>query len=224
MKITSTFLSRFIQSTLVAKFRAGTSYMFNRHLLVTNLAISAGLSATGDSLEQNYEMVKSSERQYDLRRTFNMSVTGVTIGAVCHYWYIWLDKFLPGRTLKIACKKMLMDQIICSPVTISTFFVTLAIVERSSADEFADELRSKSWRLYLAEWVIWPPAQLINFFFLPTRYRVLYDNTISLGYDVYTSYVKHEIPTEHSHDKKRHSVSDAPSLQSLTSESQVPIL
>lgn len=37
---------------------------------------------------------------------------------------------------------------------------------------------------------------MINFFFLPLRYRVLYDNTISLGYDVYTSYVKHEIPTE----------------------------
>lgn len=93
---------------------------------------------------------------------------------------------------------MLIDQIICSPVTIGTFFVTLAIVEKSSADEFLEELRSKSWRLYLAEWVIWPPAQMINFFFLPLRYRVLYDNTISLGYDVYTSYVKHEIPTESS--------------------------
>lgn len=74
--------------------------------------------------------------------------------------------------------------------------MTLAVVERSSADEFLDELKSKSWRLYLAEWVIWPPAQMINFFFLPLRYRVLYDNTVSLGYDVYTSYVKHEIPTD----------------------------
>lgn len=90
---------------------------------------------------------------------------------------------------------MLVDQIICSPITIGTFFITLAVVERNSADEFLEELRSKSWRLYLAEWVIWPPAQIINFFFLPLRFRVLYDNTISLGYDVYTSYVKNEIPT-----------------------------
>ena len=89
---------------------------------------------------------------------------------------------------------MLLDQIICSPLTIGTFFVTLAVVEKASADEFLEELRDKSWRLYLAEWVIWPPAQMINFFFLPLKYRVLYDNTISLGYDVYTSYVKHEIP------------------------------
>jgi len=91
---------------------------------------------------------------------------------------------------------MLLDQVIGSPISIGAFFVTLAIVERSSADEFLEELKSKSWRLYLAEWVVWPPAQLINFFFLPLRYRLLYDNTISLGYDVYTSYVKNEIHTE----------------------------
>ena len=24
-------------------------------------------------------------------------------------------------------------------------------------------------RLYLAEWIIWPPAQFFNFYFLPTR-------------------------------------------------------
>jgi protein Mpv17 len=43
---------------------------------------------------------------------------------------------------------------------------------------------------------VWPPAQVINFYLLPTRFRVLYDNTISLGYDVYTSYVAHEIPLQ----------------------------
>lgn len=54
------------------------------------------------------------------------------------------------------------------------------------------EIKSKAWRLYAAECVIWPPAQVINFCWLPTRFRVLYDNVISLGYDVYTSYVKHD--------------------------------
>jgi hypothetical protein len=26
-------------------------------------------------------------------------------------------------------------------------------------------------RLYLAEWIIWPPAQFFNFYFLPTRLK-----------------------------------------------------
>jgi protein Mpv17 len=105
---------------------------------------------------------------------------------------------------------VIIDQLICSPATIGTFFVTLAIIEKSSADEFLAGFKEKSWRLYLAEWVIWPPAQMINFYILPTKYRVLYDNTISLGYDVYTSYVYNEIPTP------------SPSSSTIKSSNNVP--
>ena len=59
-----------------------------------------------------------------------------------------------------------------------------------------DEFKEKCIQLYIAEWVVWTPAQLINFYFLPTRYRVLYDNTISLFYDSYTSYLANEIQTK----------------------------
>ena len=48
-------------------------------------------------------------------------------------------------------------------------------------------------RLYAAEWLVWPPAQLVNFRFLPTRFRVVFDNVVSLGFDVYTSRVKHQV-------------------------------
>ena len=33
--------------------------------------------------------------------------------------------------------------------------------------------------------------QFFNFYFLPTRYRVAFDNVVSLGFDTYTSHVKH---------------------------------
>lgn len=117
---------------------------------------------------------------------------------------------MPGRNLKIVLKKVFWDQMICSPIVISTFFITLGVLEKSSREEVVAEIKSKAWKLYagtllhlfylfcidrinfiLAEWVVWPPAQIINFYWLPNKYRVLYDNTISLGYDVYTSKVKH---------------------------------
>lgn len=73
-----------------------------------------------------------------------------------------------------------------------SFFATVAIFEENPIENFTDEVRDKFWTLYKAEWVVWPPAQLINFYFLPTKYRVMYDNAISLGYDIYTSHVKHD--------------------------------
>ena len=61
-------------------------------------------------------------------------------------------------------------------------------------DEFGMSYRHAAFiglHLYMVEWVVWPPAQFFNFYILPTRFRVLYDNVISLGYDMYTSHVKY---------------------------------
>ncbi|XP_072753558.1 mpv17-like protein 2 [Anoplolepis gracilipes] len=169
-----------------------------KNLLYTNVAISVSLSATGDVLEQHYEILKGEWNSWSFIRTRNMAISGMSIGVVCHYWYNFLDTRMAGRTIGVVLKKVVVDQLICSPLCISMFFLTLAMLENSSWAEFKDEVRKKAHRLYIAEWVIWPPAQVINFYFLPTRYRVLYDNMISLGYDVYTSHVKHNVQTVNS--------------------------
>lgn len=121
-----------------------------------------------------------------------MAISGMTIGIVCHHWYKFLDARISGHTIRIVLRKVIIDQLICSPLCIGIFFLTLGVLENNNLAELIDEIKKKAHRLYIAEWVIWPPAQVINFYFLPTRYRVLYDNTISLGYDVYTSHVKHD--------------------------------
>ncbi|EZA59632.1 hypothetical protein DMN91_005422 [Ooceraea biroi] len=168
-------------------------YLFSpKNLLYTNVGISITLSGTGDILEQHYEILKGEWDRWSFIRTRNMAISGLSIGIVCHYWYNFLDAKMAGRTIGIVLKKVIVDQLICSPLCISMFFLTLALLENSSLAEFKDEVRRKAHRLYIAEWVIWPPAQVVNFYFLPTRYRVLYDNTISLGYDIYTSHVKHD--------------------------------
>nr|XP_034182636.1 mpv17-like protein 2 [Osmia lignaria] len=164
----------------------------SKYLLYTNVAISISLSATGDVLEQHYEILKNEWDKWSSNRTKNMAISGMSIGIVCHYWYRYLDARLPGRTIDIVLKKVVIDQLVCSPLCISMFFLTLGILENSSWAELKAEIINKAYKLYVAEWIVWPPAQIFNFCFLPTRYRVLYDNTISLGYDVYTSHVKHD--------------------------------
>lgn len=58
---------------------------------------------------------------------------------------------------------------------------------------FKAELSQKGFEnIYIAEWLIWPPAQVINFALVPLRYRILFDNIISLGFDIYSPYVKYK--------------------------------
>lgn len=60
---------------------------------------------------------------------------------------------LPGRSFKIVAKKVLVDQIIASPIVIFLFFATLGVMRRESLNETADEIRHKFIRLYKAEWI-----------------------------------------------------------------------
>lgn len=162
----------------------------DKFLLYTNVSISVSLSALGDSIEQGYEIYTGHESGFDRKRTLLMAFSGAAVGVLCHNWYKILDKMIVGKTVDMVIKKLMLDQLIFSPIMLVTFFGSIALFEEKPLDNFKEEVRNKFILLYRAEWLVWPPAQVINFYFLPTRFRVLYDNTISLGYDVYTSQVK----------------------------------
>lgn len=166
----------------------------DKYLLYTNVTISISLSALGDGIEQSYEIYTKEQEKYDIKRNMHMAFSGAAVGILCHQWYKVLDKFIVGKTVDMVIKKLVLDQLVFSPIMIITFFGSLAILEDNPMENFKEEVRDKFITLYRAEWMVWPPAQVINFYFLPTRFRVLYDNTISLGYDIYTSQVKHGKP------------------------------
>ncbi|XP_075979040.1 mpv17-like protein 2 [Anticarsia gemmatalis] len=180
------------KSTQMSKCKKIVDLAFSdKYLFYTNVSISVSLSALGDALEQGYEIYTGEENKFDAKRTVHMGCSGAAVGILCHHWYKILDRFIIGRTVDMVAKKLALDQLVFSPIMIVTFFGSVALFEENPMENFKEEVRDKFITLYRAEWMVWPPAQIINFFFLPTRYRVLYDNTISLGYDIYTSQVKH---------------------------------
>jgi protein Mpv17 len=200
----------------VGKFVNGV--MFGKgNLLLTNSLISTGMGALGDFIQQHYDiatesaMCKKSEGvktkepvKYDWIRTGHMSAAGFTTGLVTHYWYILLDKKLGNvRRLGLVTKKVLLDQIFFSPVNLAVYFSTVGVCERSSIKRVFQEIKEKGMEnIYVVEWMIWPPAQYFNFLVLPLRYRILFDNVISLGFDIYSPYVKYKTELKSEKEKK----------------------
>jgi len=177
---------------------------FTRHqLLFVNCGVSVGLSGLGDLLQQRIEAgrqrgptsmaIYRSPPSVNWSRTVNMSASfGLTAGLLCHHWYRLLDNFLPGRTLKTIVFKIAWDQVLFSPICIAAcIFVSGAVFEAKSPSQIIKDTKELGTQLWLSEWFIWPPAQFVNFYFLPTKYRVIYDNLVSLFYDWYTSHLKH---------------------------------
>ena len=170
----------------------------SRYLLLTNTAITVCLSCSGDALQQHYQKIKKQRIRLDKRRSGNVALTGLLLGPFCHYWYLYLDRWFPGRTFRIIVKKLIVDQIICSPVVIGSYLAITSWFEGRRGEALKRELIEKGKTLYKADWAVWPAAQAFNFYFLPTRFRVLYDNAISFGFDCYFAHIKYG--TEHQTD------------------------
>lgn len=182
------------------------------NLFMTNVGVSFALSGLGDVIEQKLEKrnkavsglaSKPQPQQINWRRTLHMSTSfGLTSGLLCHYWYNWLDRALPGRGVRIVLQKIAWDQVLFSPVCIGSCLLVAGRLEDRSPASLLNYTVQVGGQLYLAEWIIWPPAQFVNFYFLPTRFRVLYDNIISLVYDTYTSHVKYNHQVVENFDEK----------------------
>lgn len=167
-----------------------------KYLFCTNVTLSTCLSSLGDILEQKYEILTKEQNEWDRKRTLHMGIAGTTVGIFSHYWYIFLERKLPQKSLPSVAKKIFLDQLIGTPLNIMTLLVTLHILHRKNYEEFKSDVRNRVWRLYFGELLVWTPAQFVNFYFLPLRYRVLYDNLLSLAYDVFVSYVMHDLPED----------------------------
>lgn len=76
------------------------------------------------------------------------------------------------------------------------------MIEKKSLSEINTEILPKGIALFIAELPVWPPAQYFSFFYLPTKYRGVYDNIISFGYDCLFSYVKFDTEISMSNTEK----------------------
>ncbi|XP_076008917.1 mpv17-like protein 2 [Genypterus blacodes] len=162
-----------------------------RNLLMTNTLSVGGIMALGDFLQQSRELHQGKSLVRDWRRTGCMFAVGCSMGPALHYWYTWLDRVYVGTALKTVGKKVLVDQAVASPVFGVWFFVGMSVTEGHTLLAGLQEFKDKFWEFFKADCCVWPPAQLINFYFVSPKFRVVYISVVTLGWDTYLSYIKH---------------------------------
>ncbi|CAH7688836.1 hypothetical protein PPACK8108_LOCUS23869 [Phakopsora pachyrhizi] len=66
-------------------------------------------------------------------------------------------------------KRVLLDQLIMSPIFVFVFIFTTALLEGLSFEDIKDRLDHLYWHILMANWKIWPLIQFINFNFMPLQ-------------------------------------------------------
>lgn len=156
--------------------------------LLTKALTSLTGFTLGDILAQNF--VEASDQPYDIMRTLRLGSFGFLIhGTTGHYFYGFLDSKLPGTAPLTVISKVAIDQTIWNPIFGLMFFGYLNFAEGKSWTDYTNKLQQDLKTAVMGSWAVWVPAHTVNFAFIPPSQRLLYINTIQIGYNVFLSFL-----------------------------------
>ncbi|CAM9169623.1 unnamed protein product [Ascophyllum nodosum] len=164
---------------------------YNKALASHPLFVKAMTSFTGftvgDILAQKFI---SPEEEYDFARTLRLGSFGALVhGPTGHYFYGFLDSKMPGTKPMTVASKVAIDQTIWNPIFGVMFFTYLGLTEGKSFEDIQKKIKNDLATAVMGSWTVWIPAHTINFKFVPTSQRLLYINTIQIGYNIFLSFL-----------------------------------
>lgn len=134
------------------------------------------------------------EPTYVLSRTLILAGYGFFIDAPAgHAFYNWLDANVePGspKTAKAVGQKILIDQLIYAPIFTCILYTYLQLANGDAA-AIPDVLQAKVVPTLMANYAVWPLAHALNFYYVPTEQRILYNNFVAICWTTWLSYLAH---------------------------------
>jgi protein Mpv17 len=165
---------------------------YNRMLEARPVLTKACTSLTGftlgDILAQKF--VSDGDKPFDVMRTIRLGTFGFAFhGTAGHYFYGWIDSKFPGTKPATVATKVAIDQLCANPVFGIIFFGYLNFAEGKSFEDYKNKLKADLKTAVMGSWAVWVPAHTINFAFVPPSQRLLYINSIQIGYNVFLSFL-----------------------------------
>jgi len=161
------------------------------------LALTNGvLNGIGDAVAQiSQRFLEGESRTYDPARTLRFFCFGFGLGPFIGRWHLFLENTFPLRvlqgtgkvSLKALSKRVAADQLLIAPVGLIIFMGSMGVMEGRSREQIRQKYSDIFKPALVANWKVWPLAQLINFRYMPLPYRVPFQSTCSVFWTLYLS-------------------------------------
>uniref|UniRef100_A0A4W6FHK8 Si:ch211-120k19.1 n=1 Tax=Lates calcarifer TaxID=8187 RepID=A0A4W6FHK8_LATCA len=128
--------------------------VFKAHPYISNVLGYTTLFASADVIQQsvlggkqNAGPTSEGSAGIDWRQTARVATVGFCFHANFNYhWLRWLERLLPGGGVKAVTGKVVVDQLVAAPLTISAFYIGLSLLENK--DDPLEDWRQKFWTSY----------------------------------------------------------------------------
>ncbi|KAI5181930.1 protein Mpv17 [Nematocida sp. AWRm80] len=128
---------------------------------------------------------------------------GFCTGMLCYAMYSKIEAvndsaqkkgpIISKAKFKIAFYKMLIDQLIWSPVGTLVYAIFSTIIDPAGKKISIMLILENYIKFLLASYAVWPLVQMINFMFIPLEFRVGFMNTFSFLWNTYLKIYRHSM-------------------------------
>nr|XP_046159128.1 mpv17-like protein [Oncorhynchus gorbuscha]XP_046159129.1 mpv17-like protein [Oncorhynchus gorbuscha] len=127
----------------------------------------------------------------DWSQTARVAFVGFCFHANFNYhWLKGLERMLPGGGAKRVSGKVVLDQLVAAPATISAFFIGLSVLENK--EDPLENWREKFWTSYKTGVVYWSTMQALNFSLVPPVARTVFVGGITLVWTVFLCHFRQQ--------------------------------
>ncbi|XP_067937624.1 protein Mpv17-like isoform X2 [Watersipora subatra] len=145
--------------------------------------------SVGDIISQTAIEKSHISGTYEPLRTLRFLGFGIIFaGPTLRLWYKTLDKIVPSTLAFKPVRMMALDQLVFAPCFLTIFCMTMGVLKGENWTALTSGLKETLPSIILSNYKLWPAAQLFNFYLVPLQHRVLFANTISLGWNTYMSW------------------------------------
>lgn len=160
------------------------------HPLLTKCCTSCSGFLLGDILAQ----LLTDGMHIDPVRCLVLASYGFLIDAPAgNAFYDWLDANLfpnSSKSIKAVAAKIAVDQLVYAPIFTCLLYIWLT-AGSGNVDGIPAVLQEKVVQTLMANFAVWPLAHGLNFYFVPTEQRILYNNFVGVCWTTWLSCMAH---------------------------------
>ena len=178
--------------------------LLTRHRLPTSTVSGAALSYAGDAVVQ-----QASPEPHDAGRSIAFTIFGGVLTGPINF--IWLDalekavrRLAPAGGVQALAAKVMVQSVFFQPfVYLPSFYLTNTLVRGWCASDALEHVRAEYTNTLVRLWVVWTPAVIFTFGWLPVRSQAVFFSGVGFAWNVILSWTAGAGPRLASHDGRQ---------------------